>query len=165
MESHGHKESVGAALELSHAVEVLRRQGVIRSRRFRDDLGEWYVCELYGGERAPAQTEGCRDICLSAGGQRLRVKTHPYDPENRWNFLDSIPTDFDRLVVVILTDTFTIREIYDVPVEELGTVVKMGDENRPFYRWDDLEPWRVNPADLPGYKDLAPLIAPEAMPA
>ena len=162
MESSEHRKTVAAVMELSHAVELLRRQGIIRSLQFSSDLGEWYTCRLYRGERALSQTQKGWDICLSASGERLKVRTQSYDPENRWDYLDSIPTDFDRLVVIIITDLFTIRAIYDVPADELGTIIKMGDENRPSYCWDDLEPWRVNPSTLPGYKDLATLIESEA---
>jgi len=165
MKSQDKDESVEAVLELSRAVHVLREKGVIRSRRFPDDLAEWYVCELYSGKTAPGGKEGCRDVCVSEGGHRLRVKAHLYDPEQPWAFLDSIPTDFDRLVVVILTNYFTISAVYDVPVEELGTVIRMGDERKPFYAWDDLEPWRVDPSALPGYGKLAPLFEPGALPA
>lgn len=162
MKSSEHSDPVAAVIELSHAVGVLRERGIIHSREFTGDLGEWYICELYGGERVPGQAQKGWSICLSASGERLQVKTQFYDPDNQWNHLDSIPTDFDRLIVVILTDSFTIRAIYDLPSEELGTLIKIGDENRPSFRWDDLEPWRVNPSSLPGCKDLAVLIEPDA---
>lgn len=158
MRSSDHNELLAAAMELSHAVKILRGRGIIRLRRLIGDLGEWYVCVLYGGERMPRQGEKGSDICLSSGGGRLRVKTQFYDPENRWNDLGSIPTDFDRLIVVIMSDSLTIHTIYDVPAEELGSVLRMGDEGRPMYNRDDLEPWKVDLTKLPGYKDIAALI-------
>ncbi len=158
MRSPDHDELVAAAIELSHAVKVLRGRGIVRLRRLIGDLGEWYVCVLYGGERMPSRGEKGCDICLSSGGGRLRVKTQFHDSESRWNDLGSIPTDFDRLIVVIVSDSLTIRTIYDVPGEELGSVLRMGDEGRPMYNCDDLEPWKVDLTKLPGYKDIAALI-------
>jgi hypothetical protein len=125
-------------------------------------LGEWYACQLYGGERTPSQSQKGWDVCLTTSGERLEVRTQSYDPDNPRDYLDSIPTDFDRLIVILITDSLTMRAIYDVPADELGKIIKMGDARKPSYRCDDLEPWKVNPSTLPGYKALAELIEPEA---
>ena len=162
MGSSVHSKSIAAVRELSHAVRVLRELGVIRSRRFTGDLGEWYVCQLYGAQPAASQTQKGWDVNLPASGERIQVKTQSYDRENRWNYLDSLLSDFDRLVVVIITDFFTIRALYDVPAEELGRVLRIGAEKKPAYYWDDLEPWKVNALDLPGGAYIAALIESEA---
>ena len=147
-----------AVRALAEAIKLLRATGVIRSRRITGDLGEWFVAQLYDGERPPSQTQKGWDVRLKADGARLQVKTQSFDPLNQWNYLDTDPSLFDRLVVVVLTEAFTIRVIYDVPSVRLGEVLRVGKEKKPHYHFSDLEPWRVNPATLPGYSQLKSII-------
>ena len=153
----GSADPVAAIAQLANAINTLKATGVIRSRRFTGDLGEWYVAQLYGGKVAKSQVEKGWDVRLT-DGTRLQVKTQSYDPQNRWNYLDSDPTHFDRLVVVILNDTFTLRDLYDIPVGALIPLLRTGREERPQYFWDALAPWRVDPRMLPGYTPVADLV-------
>ena len=162
MSSSKDVSTIGAVRRLSQVIEELRRSGVIRSRRFTADLGEWYIEQLYIAKRASSPTQKGWDLIDPTTGERLQVKTQTYDPGNRWNYLESDTSQFDRLVVVILTGRFTLRDLYDVPVLELRSLLRRGKDGRLRYHWDDLEPWRVNPRMLPGYTKLAGLIETQA---
>src|SRR5262245_47959495 len=151
-------DPIAAITQLAQAISALRVTGVIRSRRFMGDLGEWYVAQLYDGRIADNQVEKGWDVQL-VDGTRLQVKTQSYDPQNRWNYLDSDPAHFNRLVVVILTDTFTLRDLYDIPGANLDDVLRTGGDGRRFYLWDALAPWRVDPRTLPGYAAIAGLVS------
>jgi hypothetical protein len=148
---------IAAITQLAHAIDALKATGVIRSRRFTGDLGEWYVAQLYSGTMADSQVEKGWDVRLT-DGTRLQVKTQSYDLQNRWNYLDSDPAHFDRLVVVILNDNFTLRNLYDIPVADLTPLLRTGREGRPQYFWDTLAPWQVAPQTLPGAPPLSDLI-------
>ncbi len=156
--AQGPNNAVEAVKSLAYALKALRAAGVIRSRRFTGDLGEWYVEQLYNVERATSQTQKAWDFRVPTSGEWLQVKTQSLDPQNRWNYLESDPSLFDRLIVVILTDTLTLCELYDVPVSTLPSVLRVGKEGKPFYYWNDLAPWRVDPRTLPGYPPIAELI-------
>lgn len=95
-----------AIFSLSDSFSVLRRCGVIRSTRLVGDLGEWYVATLYDGEISLSQAQKGWDILEKSSGQRLQVKTQTFDPKNPWNYLTTSPELFDRLIIVLLTDTF-----------------------------------------------------------
>jgi len=88
----------------------------------------------------------------------LQVKTQTYDPQNKWNYLESDLEHFDRLVVVILSDTLTLRDLYEIPVDKLRTILRQGTDKKLSYFWDDLEPWRVDPRGLPGYTAVRDLL-------
>ena len=150
-------EAAEAIKGLARAITKLKDLGVIRSRRFTGDLGEWYVATLWDGEAAESQTEKAWDIRLPSK-ERAQVKTQTYDQGNRWNYLDSDPDLFDRLIAVILNEDFTIRDLYDVPASDLKSVLRVGKEGRPCYYWDDLKRWRVDPSTLPGFGQVAGLI-------
>lgn len=152
-------KAVDAVKNLSATLHTLRVTGVIRSRRYTGDLGEWYVERLYGAARATGQTQKGWDIQL-ASGDRLQVKTQSYDLANRWNYLDSDLDHFDRFVLVILTDDLTVRDLYDVPVHALRPLLRVSldkGKQRFVYYWDTLAPWLVNPNTLPGYAEMAEL--------
>jgi hypothetical protein len=143
---------------LAQAIRALRTAGVIRSWRLTGDLGEWYVEQLYEAERATRRDQKGWDLRLPATEERLQVKTQTYDPENKWNYLQSDLEHFDRLVVVILTDTLTLRDLYDIPASKLRSVMRLGTDKKLSYSWNDLEPWRVDLKSLSGYAALRELL-------
>jgi hypothetical protein len=151
-------QSLVAVKQLSAAVKFLKETGVIRSRRFTGDIGEWYVEQLYNAQRPTSQTQKGWDLILPATGERLQVKTQSFDQRNRWNYLESENTLFDRLIVVILTESFGLRNIYDVPAAELTAIIRVGKENKPYYHWDDLIRWQIDPESLPGFIKVKDLI-------
>ena len=53
----GLEVAVAAVQNLSASIRALRAAGVIRSRRFTGDLGEWYVECLYQVRRTSRQTQ------------------------------------------------------------------------------------------------------------
>jgi len=149
---------VQAICALSEAFAVLRQSGVIRSTRLVGDLGEWYVATLYDGELPESQVQKGWDVLERSTGSRLQVKTQTFDPKNQWNYLTTKPELFDRLLVVLLTSSFTIRDLYDVPSADVQQLVRIGKENKPIYRFKDLEPWRVKLTNLPGHDKLGIII-------
>ena len=164
MATNDDMNAISAVSALSRAISDLTALGVIRSRRFTGDLGEWFVAQLYDGELPSSQTQKGWDILLPATETKLQVKTQTFNRQDRWNYLDSNPELFDRLVVVLLSDSFTLCTLYDIPTADLETVIRMGpNERRPYYSWDDLEPWQVDPSELPGYSRIAELIEPSAL--
>jgi hypothetical protein len=151
-------DPVEAVKRLASAIETLRAAGVIRSWRLTGDLGEWYVEQLYEAERATRRDQKGWDLHLPTTGERLQVKTQTHDPQNKWNYLESDLEHFDRLVVVILADALTLRDLYDIPVSKLCSILRRGKDKRLSYSWNDLEPWRVDLKSLPGYAALRDLL-------
>lgn len=150
--------AVPAIQALSDALAVLRTCGVIRSTRFVGDIGEWYVATLYGGHLAKSRVQTGWDVLEPSTGARLQVKTQTFDRRNQWNYLSTSPDAFDRLVVVLLTEALTLRDLYSIPSPGIAAVVRVGKESKPMYRFRDLEPWRVRVSDLPGYAELQSLV-------
>jgi len=150
--------AIEAVKLLASAIETLRTAGVIRSWRLTGDLGEWYVEQLYEAERATRRDQEGWDLRLPTTGERLQVKTQTYDPQNKWNYLESDLEHFDRLVVVILTGFLTLRDLYSIPVSKLRPILRLGKDKKLSYSWNDLEPWRVDLKSLPGYAALRELL-------
>ncbi|WP_343740304.1 DUF6998 domain-containing protein [Delftia tsuruhatensis] len=144
---------------LSDALMALREAGIIRSTRFIGDIGEWYVATLYHGELSSNQAQKGWDILERSTGARLQVKTQTFDPKNAWNYLNTHPDLFDRLVVVILHPTLKIRDLYDIPADQLSQILRIGKERKPMYRFSDLAKWRMDLGCLPGCADLTGLIS------
>jgi hypothetical protein len=151
-------QSVVAVKQLSAAVKFLKETGVIRSRRFIGDIGEWYVEQLYNAEKPTSQTQKGWDLILPATGERLQVKTQSFDQQNCWNYLESDSTLFDRLIVVILTDSFSLQDLFYVPTPDLKSMIRVGNENKPTYNWDDLIHWQIDSRTLLGFTKVKDLI-------
>lgn len=158
MDEPSKSNAVEAVKNLASAIETLRTAGVTRSWRLTGDLGEWYVEQLYQAERATRRDQKGWDLRLPTTGVRLQVKAQTYDLQNKWNYLESDLEHFDRLVVVILTGTLTLRDLYDIPVGKLRTILRRGTDRKLSYSWNDLEPWRVDLKSLPGYAALRELL-------
>lgn len=135
---------------------------MLRSRRFTGDLGGRYVATLYRGERPPSQTQKGWDVRMPTDDQRAQVKTQSFDSLNKWNYLDTDTTLFDRMILVVLTDALTIKTLYDVPSAELRRVLRVGKEQKPTYHFSDLEPWRTDVSTLSGFQRVAELVEREA---
>lgn len=148
----------GAVKLLAQAIRTLRAVGVIRSWRLVGDIGEWYVEQLYRAERATRRDQKGWNLRMPTTRERLQVKTQAYDPQNNWNYLESDVEHFDRLIVVILTGSLILRDLYDIPVNELRRILRLGSEKKFSYSWDDLKPWRVDLKSLPGYAALTDLL-------
>lgn len=156
----GMDSPIEAVKALSRSLKTLRAQGVIRSRSFIGDLGEWYVEQLYEAEMSTNRVQKGWDLLVPVSGERLQVKTQSYSssPTNQWNYLGSDPTQFDRLIVIMLTEDLIVRDLYDVPAFELSSVLQIGKEQKPYYMWSKLAPWRVELRTLPGYAKVAELV-------
>src|SRR4051812_42320714 len=128
-------DAVEAVKNFSQSLQTLCAVGVIRSSRYTGDLGEWYIEQLYQVPRATNQTQKGWDLRLPASGERLQVKTQIYDRHNRWNYLETDLAGFDRLILVSLTLTLTLRDLYDVPVTALAGLLRTGKEGKPCYYW------------------------------
>ena len=103
-----------AECERTSAIEELRRLGVIRSKVLVGDLGELVAANFYGGDLAPAFTEGY-DV-LTPGGDRVQVKGLRGNQGKRTIVCrQRLPTTCDLLFAVRFADDYTPLEALEVP--------------------------------------------------
>jgi hypothetical protein len=144
--------SVLAAVDrLIDAKRTLAKLGVTRSEKLLSDYGEWLVGCLLGGIRASSSIQPCWDVDSEAG--KIEVKTHAKAATNRtrWTEVGLPPFVFDHLAILVLSDSWRIREFYLVPKRALLGVIAPGSSR---VRWGDLEKWRVTKASLPRSEEL-----------
>lgn len=132
---------------IAEGIRDLKAMGVIRSRKFLSDFGEWFVAAVYNGCLAEGTTQEGWDVMVAE--QKVEVKTHSKAPDNPnlWSAVKD-PDKFDVLVVLVLDEQYKIRAIYRVPQEELcGILNPYGDGYR--VNWTDLEDWRIAKEAIP----------------
>ncbi len=132
---------------IASGMRTLNTLGVIRSRRFVSDYGEWLVTQIFGGTRADSKTQKGWDIELN--GERIQVKTHSKaaDNPNRWSSVSGAPEDFDSLAVVVLDESFWVKDVYKIPSDRLQEVM---DRTTNKVMWSDLGPSsRISDLNLP----------------
>jgi len=147
------RQVLQALAEIQNGMEKLRSLGVIRSQKVVGDLGEWLVAQVFGGEIAASK--GNADWDVIADGERIQVKAHAKAADNstRWTGFPKPPAGVDAIAVVVFSPAFRVLELYKVPAEELGRLLRAsGDKLR--LPWDDLGDWRVSKAMLPASSPL-----------
>ncbi len=141
------------------AKKALRERGVIRSERFTGELGEWLVETAHRGQRAEGTTQKGWDIKLMCDGEplKLQVKAHAKGDNNpaAWTNIsrDSLE-HFDRLVIVVMTNDYFIKQWLEIPVEDVGRLIVQSGKST-IIKWDDATDFIVDWKSLPGYQDIS----------
>src|SRR5439155_6270375 len=117
-------ERIAATLaKIAEAMQELRSLGVLRSRKLAPDFSEWLVTQLFGGKFAESKTQKGWDVYTHSEQIQGKMSFVPDDPANRWSYVgDKHP--FDALVLVVLSDTFRVRELYKIPQRDLLPLLK-----------------------------------------
>lgn len=151
-------QAVQALAEIQNGMEKLRRLRVIRSQKVVGDLGEWVVAQVFDGELATSK--GNRNWDILAEGERIQVKAHAKAPDNstRWTGFPKAPRGYDAMVVVVFSPAFRVLELYKVPAEDVGRLLRTSG-NKLRLHWDDLGAWRVSKATISGSNSLCQLFA------
>jgi hypothetical protein len=146
-------------IQFSEAKNTLRERGVIRSERFTGELGEWLVETAHRGQRAKGTTQKGWDIKLGCDGNstRLQVKAHAKGNNNpaRWTNIspDSLE-HFDRLVIVVMTSDYYIKEWLEIPVGDVRQLIVQSGKST-IIKWDDARRFTQDWKSLPGAQDIS----------
>ena len=132
---------------IADGIRDLKAMGVIRSRKFLSDFGEWFVATVYNGCLAEGTTQEGWDVMVAE--QKVQVKTHSKGPDNpnHWSAVKD-PDKFDVLVVLVLDEQYKIRAMYRATKEDLQGVLKRCSDGPRIY-WGDMEPWRITKETVP----------------
>jgi len=135
--------------KLSTAINELKRAGVIRSRKFVSDFGEWLIAKMYGGSIASSKTQKHWDV--EVGAEKIQIKVHSKAMDNptRWSQVKSIEK-FDTLIILVLTENFKVREFYRIPSEKLKSYLKPYDSDYKV-NWDDIKDCKISKKDIPDF--------------
>lgn len=153
------KETRALLATLYKTKEALRQKGVIRSERFTGELGEWLVEVAYEAERAAATSQRGWDVKERSAGKSslLQVKTHAKGKKNgaRWTEVRPECLElFDRLIIVVLSDDYFIREWFDIPKEALRAMLTQSGKSW-IVKWDDAKSHAIELRNLRGSAALA----------
>lgn len=138
---------------LSAAINELTSLGIIRSRKFISDFAEWLVVQIFGGSIAQSKTQKNWDV--QVGAEKIQVKAHSkaMDNPNRWSQVKG-PDKFDTLIILVLTNSFKVREFYRIPSRQLKPYLK--PHNRDYkVNWNDIGEWKITKDDIPNSDSFA----------
>jgi hypothetical protein len=129
-----------AFIQIHEGMACLRSLGIIRSQKFGADFAEWLIAELFRGRLADNKTQRGWDVL--ADDKRISVKSHAKAQTNhtRWTDVGNLCL-CDRLAIVVMTEDFLVRELYDLPSVDAD---RMAD-NKQRLRWDRLCAYRLFP--------------------
>jgi hypothetical protein len=137
---------------------ALREKGVMRSERFTGELGEWLVEVAYQAKRALATSQRGWDVQAEVDGKAslLQVKTHAKGKRNGARWTEVRPDcigQFDRLVIVVLSDDYFIKQWFDIPRNAVQSMLTQSGKSW-IVKWDDALAYEKDIQMLPGGKDL-----------
>lgn len=139
-----------ALVEYLTAFDKLQKLGVTPNKKdFTSQIGEWFVNELYGGQRAVSSTQKHWDIQVE--NRNVQIKTHSKAPtnKNRWTPINySADAKIDELIIVVFTSDYKLREFYRIPWT-IAQQVKRQNKNRIVIRWDHIKDYEISADKLP----------------
>jgi hypothetical protein len=128
----------------------LQELGVTTNKKdFTSQIGEWFVSELFDGQRAESGVQ--KDWDLKIKDKFIQVKTHSKAPKTtaRWTAIKyDKNAKIDELITVIFTADYKLREFYKTPWNEALKLIKR-QKNRDVIYWDDQKQFEIKLADLP----------------
>lgn len=144
--------------KLYESKTALLQLGVLRSERFTGELGEWLAETAYKGKRAKGTTQKGWDIEAVESGVRslIQVKTHAKGKRNiaRWTEVRPECLElFDRLVIIVLSDEYYIREWFDIPKQALRRALVQSGKSW-VVNWDKVKDCAIDWKELPGSEPI-----------
>jgi len=130
--------------------KLLQDLGVTTNKKdFTSQIGEWFVSELFDGQRATSGVQ--KDWDLKIGDKFIQVKTHSKAPTTtaRWTAIKyDEKANIDELITVIFSADYKLREFYRTPWKEALKIIKR-KKNRDVIYWDDQKEFQIKTDDLP----------------
>lgn len=128
----------------------LQELGVTTNKKdFTSQIGEWFVAELYDGQRAISGIQ--KDWDLKIKEDFIQVKTHSKAPSTtaRWTAIKYDETaNINELITVVFTADYKLREFYRTPWIEALKLIKR-QKNRDVIYWDDQKLFQIDLNNLP----------------
>lgn len=130
--------------------EKLKKLNVITNKKdFTSQIGEWFVAELYRGQRAASAVQKYWDIRIR--GKNIQVKTHAKADGNssRWTpvkYEEAAP--IDELIIVVFTSDYKLKEFYRIAWRDV-LKLRIQNKNRIVIRWDHIKDFRIPIEKLP----------------
>lgn len=135
------------------AMDKLQKLGVTPNKKdFTSQIGEWFVNELYGGQRATSSTQKHWDIQVD--GKNIQIKTHSKasSNKNRWTPVNyTADAKIDELIIVVFTPDYKLKEFYKLPWKSAQKVTRQ-NKNRIVIRWDHIKNFEIPADKLPNQR-------------
>lgn len=132
------------------ALKLLKDLGVMTNKKdFTSQIGEWFVSELFDGDRATSGVQ--KDWDLKIGDKFIQVKTHSKAPSTsaRWTAIKyDEKANIDELIIVIFSADYKLKEFYKAPWNEALKIIKRQKKRDVIY-WADLKKFQIRTIDLP----------------
>lgn len=132
------------------SLRELENLGVTKNKKdFTSQIGEWFVSELYGGQRAKSGIQKDWDIQLN--NKYIQVKTHSKAATTtaRWTAIKhNKEAKIDELITVIFTPDYKLKEFYRTPWTEALKLIRR-QKNRDVISWDDQNKFKISIDSLP----------------
>jgi hypothetical protein len=107
-------------------------------RDFTSQLGEWIIAEMYNAELAESGNQKHWD--MKAVNCKIQVKAHSKAKTSKrantyFNYDEN--AEFDIFIIIIFTDDYKIKTIYELPKDE-ALILKTTNTKDPVITWSKI---------------------------
>lgn len=148
-----------AICSLSESLKTLHNLGVIRSKKWKDDYGEWLVCQLFDGVLADSRTQEGWD--LKVNDENVQVKCHFIPDRGSKYTLIKSTSSFDTLIIVGLTESLKVGVMYRIrKIDLMPLLVSEKGRGKDVHRvmWSQLDRFTLSHKELMQAKGMSALI-------
>lgn len=120
-------------------------------RQISSEIGEWFVMEVYDGQKAESKIQRDWDI-ITKDGKKIQVKTHAKHEtnDNRWTKIQyGIDADIDELIIIIFSPSLSIDEFYRISWMEVQQYIRVVKNGVRCVYWNQLSNFKLKLEDLP----------------
>ena len=132
-------EKLSAIKDYLNALKRLKELNIITNKRdFTSQFGEWLIAEMYGATLATNGKQQYWDMTLD--GTKIQVKSHSKaitTTRKDTDFKYSDDAEIDILIIVIFSDTYKIKEIFEIPFK-VAIELKTKQTQEPVIKWNDI---------------------------
>jgi hypothetical protein len=150
------KQKMEAIENFMIALQKLNELKIINSRKdFTSQLGEWLIAEMYKATLAESGKQ--KDWDMKVGEKKIQVKTHSKAKTTTrantdFKYVDN--ADIDIFIIVVFTDNYKIKTIYELPWE-IAIKLKTKETKDPVITWSKIpKEYIVNLEDKMGENKL-----------
>ena len=141
--------------DLLDSIKKLEDLGVIRSKNWVSDYGEWLVKCLYSAEIAESRTQKGWDVKLN--GIKVQIKTNFIPDSGSKYSIFSTKHIFDELIIIGLSNNLKIAKMYRISLTDLVPISIQNKKEKHKYRinWSELKSSSVNPDTIQNIGEMA----------
>jgi len=144
-------EKVEIALQSFHKsmADLKALNVLINKKDFTCQIGEWFVANLYDGERSENGIQKDWDIKINKKNVQVKAHAKASTTNARWTAVkNDIYAEVDELIIIVFFEDYKLKAFYKLPWH-IALKKNKRSGGRDVINWRDIEEFKIAKEDLP----------------